>query len=277
MNLKPQIIVGLTELRKLADFIHFKYKFDFSHYAVASFQRRVVRVMEINKFNTIDDLIKKLSTDSLFYDDFLKEITVNTTEMFRDPGLWRALRENILPELQNKTTIRIWHAGCSSGEEIYSMAILLKEAGFNGNVKIWATDINSKVIDTAKEGKYPIRNMELNEANYLRFEGKKLLKDYYTVKDGFAFMNKDLLTNVTFKIHNLSEKEVFCKFDLILCRNVLIYFDKVLQDDVFKLFHESLNRHAYFVIGSKESMIWSSINHKFKIVNDREKIYQAVM
>jgi len=277
LNIEPQIVVGLTELRKLSDFIRYKYNFDFSHYAVASFQRRIMRVMEIHKLNTIDDLIKKLAASVTFYDDFLKEITVNTTEMFRDPSLWRALRENILPELKNKTTIRIWHAGCSSGEEIYSMAILLKEAGFNGNVKIWATDINSNVIETAKEGKYPIRNMELNEANYSRFEGVATLKNYYIEKDGFAFMDKNLLNNVTFKIHNLANKEVFCKFDLIMCRNVLIYFDKVLQDDVFKLFHESLNRHAYFVIGSKESMIWSSISNKFKLINDREKIYQALI
>jgi len=268
--------VGITEIRQITDLVKSKYCFDFSQYAVSSFQRRIKRVLEIYHLENVDELLEKLTVESSFCDEFIEEITVNTTEMFRAPSMWKTLKETIVEKLKTKSDIKIWHAGCSSGEEVFSMAILLEEMGVRDKVTIYATDVNNKVIDTAKKGEYPARNMVLNEANYLRFGGNADFKKYYTESAGKATLNQDLLRNVRFQVHNLAQDKAFKKFDLVMCRNVMIYFDKVLQDEVYHLFHNSLHHHGYFVIGSKESMIWCSIKHRFKVVNEKERIYQVV-
>ncbi len=269
--------VGINEIRQVTSLLKNRYDFDFTEYAVSSLQRRIIRVLGLYNLDGIDDLLKKMILEKEFHNTFIEEITVNTTEMFRAPSMWKSLRENIFEKLKTKSRIRIWHAGCSSGEEVYSMTILLKEMEIYDKVTLYATDLNTQVIESAKKGVYPIRNMELNEANYQRYGGKENFSDYYSVSGHTAKMDQSLLSNVRFLVHNLAQDDSFLKFDLILCRNVMIYFDKVLQDNVFKLFHKSLNNHAYFVIGSKESMIWCSINNKFKIIDDKEKIYQVLV
>ena len=226
---------------------------------------------------TVESLIKKLSDSPTFIDEFLDELTVNVTEMFRDPGFWRVMRDEIIPGiLLNHKEFKIWHAGCSSGEEVLSMAILLKEMGIHEDVTLIATDLDTNILEKAKTGTYPIKNMELNEKNYIRLEGKGSLKDYYKEENGKAVFDKSLLKNVSFRKHDLVVGELFNKFDLILCRNVMIYFNQSLQNEVLKKFHDSLFKYGYLAIGSKESLIWCDIASKFIVVNNEEKVYKKI-
>ena len=269
--------VGIIEIRMITKLMNDLYCLDFSQYALSSFKRRIIWVLDKFSIQNVEELLKKLRNETNFYQTFAEEITVNTTEMFRDPEMWKVLKEEILTKLEKKTHISIWHAGCSSGEEVYTMAILLDEMGIKDKVTIYATDINNSVIEKARKGEFRIRNMELNAANYKRFGGKLNFEKYYTQNKSTATMNPTLTNNVEFSIHNLAQDKPVKKVDLILCRNVMIYFDKVLQDKVFQLFHASLKINSYLVIGSKESMIWCSIKNKFKRVSDKEKIYQVIV
>ncbi len=269
--------VGVQEIREIVELLKTKYNFDFSQYAISSFRRRIIRVLDVYKLKDVEDLLRKLTIDKEFHHEFIEEITVNTTEMFRAPSMWKALKGTIINELKKKGCLTIWHAGCSSGEEVFSMAILLEELGIKGQINIVATDINNKVIEVARKGEYPLRNMKLNEENYKRFGGALNFKKYYTIEGNKASLDSNLLKNVQFKTHDLAQEDPFEKFDIVLCRNVMIYFDKVLQDKVYRLFYDSLKPKGFLVIGSKESMIWCSIKNKFRIINEKERIYQAIV
>ncbi|MCU0443392.1 MAG: protein-glutamate O-methyltransferase CheR [Microscillaceae bacterium] len=270
--------IEISQLRTLTDLLKVKYDYDFSNYAMSSFRRRIQRILEIYKFPSFDALLDKLSLgDKKFFHEFLSEITVNVTEMFRDPSFWVELRENILPLIfsENKS-VSIWHAGCSSGEEVYSMAITLQELGLLERARIVATDIDQSILSKAKEAAYSMKNMELNAKNYERAKGTYTLEKYYKEQNGKAYMDKTLVKDVVFKEHNLVNGSAFSKFDLILCRNVMIYFNQQLQNHVLKVFHESLFKNSYLVVGSKESLIWCEIANKFAIVNNEEKVYKKV-
>ena len=197
--------------------------------------------------------------------------------MFRDPSFWRILRDDIIPNiLLNHKNINIWHAGCSSGEEVLSMAILLKEMDILDKARIIATDVDRVILDKAKKATYPLKNMELNEKNYIRFQGTESLSNYYTIHNNHAVMDPSLIQNVSFREHDLVRGGVFNKFDLVLCRNVMIYFNQNLQNEVLKKLHECLFKYSYLVIGSKESLIWCEIANKFIVVNNEEKIYKKI-
>lgn len=269
--------IEIAELRNLTQVVKDTYNYDFTNYAMSSFKRRIQRVLDVFKMNSVAELIKKLQEDRSFFHDFVSEITVNVTEMFRDPSFWRVARDHIIPNvLLNADTISIWHAGCSSGEEVFSMAIMLKEMGLLHKSRIIATDIDTAVLDRAKSGVYVLKNMELNEKNYIRYQGTGSLTDYYEVRDGKAYMDKSLVANVSWRQHNLVNGPVFNKFDLVLCRNVMIYFNQTLQNEVLKRLHESLFKYGYLAIGSKESLIWCEIANKFIVVNNEEKIYKKI-
>lgn len=269
--------IEISELRKLTQFIKEKFDYDFKEYAMSSFRRRIKRVLDLYKMKSVDNLMHVLNTREDFFEEFISEITVNVTEMFRDPDFWCYLRENIIPNIMlNHNKISIWHAGCSSGEEVFSMAIMLKEMGILEKSKIIATDIDRAIIDKAKRGVYSIKNMEVNKKNYLRYQGRSSLEDYYKESNGEAVMNRDLVENVSFRKHDLVQGSVFSKFDLVLCRNVMIYFNQSLQNRVLHKLHESLFKYGYLVIGSKESLIWCDIAHKFIVVNNEEKIYKKI-
>lgn len=226
---------------------------------------------------SIDALIKKLTDQPNYINQFLDELTVNVTEMFRDPSFWRVMRQEIIPGiLLNHKQFKIWHAGCSSGEEVLSMTILLKEMGILDDVTIIATDLDPSILDKAKMATYPSKNMELNEKNYIRFEGKGALKDYFTQENGKAVFQRELYKNVTFRKQDLVVGDVFNKFDLILCRNVMIYFNQTLQNEVLKKFHESLFKYGYLAIGSKESLIWCEVANRFLVANNEEKVYKKI-
>jgi chemotaxis protein methyltransferase CheR len=268
--------IDIVDLKKISEFIFQKYQYDFRNYAMSSFKRRVQRILELKKL-TVDGLIKKLTDTPSFINEFLDELTVNVTEMFRDPSFWRIMREEIIPAiLLNHKQFKIWHAGCSSGEEVLSMAILLKEMGILDSVQLYATDLDTTILERARSATYSMKNMELNEKNYIRFQGAGSLTDYYKAENGYAVFNKDLLANVNFRKHDLVLGEAFNKFDLILCRNVMIYFNQTLQNDVLKKFHESLFKYGYLAIGSKESLIWCDYANRFIVVNNEEKIYKKI-
>jgi chemotaxis protein methyltransferase CheR len=268
--------IDIKDLKRITELIHLKHGYDFRNYAMSSFKRRMLRILEVGGL-TIDSLLEKLTEEKVFIDDFLDELTVNVTEMFRDPGFWRILREEIIPGiLLNNKQFKIWHAGCSSGEEVLSMNILLKEMGIKDQVKIYATDLDQTILEKARAANYSLKNMETNEKNYIRFQGKGTLKDYYTEVGGKAVMNKELLSNVSFQKHDLVLGNGFAKFDLILCRNVMIYFNQALQNEVVKKFHTDLNKYGYLAIGAKESMIWCDYASRFIVVNQEEKVYKKI-
>jgi len=268
--------IDIADLKRISEFIYQKYNYDFRNYAMSSFKRRVLRIMELKKLS-VDALLKRLSDSPVFINEFLDELTVNVTEMFRDPSFWRIMREEILPAIMlNHKQFKIWHAGCSSGEEVLSMSIMLKEMGVLQDVTVIATDLDVNILEKAKSGMYPIKNMELNEKNYIRFQGTRNFKDYYYEDNGNAVFNKDLLMNVSFRRHDLVMGDIFNKFDLILCRNVMIYFNQTLQNEVLKKFHESLFKYGYLAIGSKESLIWCDYANRFIVVNNEEKIYKKI-
>jgi chemotaxis protein methyltransferase CheR len=269
--------IEIADLRKITELVKEKYNYDFTNYAMSSFKRRIIRIIELYKFGSVDLLIKRLKEEPKFFDEFISEITVNVTEMFRDPSFWREVRDHIIPNiLLNHNTITIWHAGCSSGEEVFSMAILLKEMGILHKTKIIATDIDKVILEKAKSGVYSMKNMELNEKNYIRYQGTASLSKYYKEDKGKAIMDKSLLDFVSFREHDLVQGQVFNKFDLVLCRNVMIYFNQTLQNTVLKKLHEGLFKYGYLIIGSKESLIWCEIANKFIVVNNEEKIYKKI-
>jgi chemotaxis protein methyltransferase CheR len=272
----PMLDIDIADLKKISELIYQKYNYDFRNYAMSSFKRRVLRILELKKLS-VDGLLKKLTEAPSFVNEFLDELTVNVTEMFRDPSFWRIMREEILPSIMlNHKQFKIWHAGCSSGEEVMSMCIMLKEMGVLHDVTIIATDLDVNILEKAKSGIYPAKNMELNEKNYIRFQGTGSFKDYYKEENGNAVFNKELLMNVSFRRHDLVLGDIFNKFDLILCRNVMIYFNQTLQNEVLKKFHESLFKYGYLAIGSKESLIWCDYANRFIVVNNEEKIYKKI-
>lgn len=269
--------IHIVDIRKLTEIIKTKYGYDFSNYAISSFKRRILRILELYKFNSVDALTKKIGDEPAFFEEFISEITVNVTEMFRDPSFWRIIRDKIIPNiLLNHKKVSIWHAGCSSGEEVYSMAILLKEMGILENSKIIATDIDDQILERARSGVFTVRNMELNEKNYVRFRGENELNKYFEVKNGLTYMDKSLVKDVSYRKHDLVEGIVFNKFDIVLCRNVMIYFNQNLQNEVLKKLHESIFKYGYLAIGSKESLIWCEIANKFIVANNEEKIYKKI-
>jgi chemotaxis protein methyltransferase CheR len=253
-----------------------RYGYDFSNYASSSFKRRVLRMLELKNI-TLEELLEKLS-DPSFLHEFLSDLTVNVTEMFRDPALWIILRDEIIPVIISvHPQLRIWHAGCSSGEEVFSMAILLEEMGLLQHAHIVATDLDPPVLKKARSGSYPGKNMEPNEKNYRFYRGDDAsLRKYYREENGLAVFDQNLVNNVSFHEHDLVTGEVFSKFDLILCRNVMIYFNQALQNDVLRKFHKSLFTSGYLSIGSKESLVWCDIANKFNMVSNTQKIYRKV-
>lgn len=269
--------VEIADIRKITELVKSRYGYDFTDYAMSSFKRRIQRIVELYKFSSVDMLIKKIEQDTIFFETFLAEITVNVTEMFRDPSFWREVRDHIIPNiLLNHDTFSIWHAGCSSGEEVVSMTILLREMGILDKVNIIATDIDKPILSRAMKAEYSVKNMELNEKNYIRFQGTSSISNYYEEKNGKAIFDPSLLERVSFRNFDLVRGAAFNKFDLILCRNVMIYFNQNLQNMVLRKLHESLFKYGYLAIGSKESLIWCEISNRFIVANNEEKIYKKI-
>ncbi len=271
-----EIDVELSDLKKITDAIQQKYNYDFSNYAMSSFKRRIILVLKKNAIKSVDALVQRLLNDPAFFDQLILDITVNTTEMFRDPTFYKALRTQIIPILASRPEFNIWHAACSTGEEVISTAIVLKEEGLLSRAKIYASDINHVVLKKAAEAKFPQRNLELYRNNYNSMGGKGKFEDYYRAIDNELVFDRSLIESVKFKHHDLVVDSHFFKFDLILCRNVMIYFNQQLQNRVFELLHNSMFLGGFLALGSKESLIWCRIADKFEAINEAEKIFKKI-
>ena len=251
------------------------YGYDFTNYARASLKRRITRIYSLDKFTNFAQLRLRLQLDIDYLKRFIEELTVNVTEMFRDPLFYKVLRSDVLSTLAAKPFIRIWHAGCSTGEEVYSVAILLKEANLLHKSLLYATDLNSSVLDKARKGIFPLHTMKQYSENYMASGGVHDFSAYYTAHYGHVKFDETLAEKMIFSTHNLVSDRSFNEFDLIICRNVLIYFDKNLQDRALTLFDESLGVLGYLALGSKETLKFSSIQFRFKQLAN-EKIWRKL-
>ena len=267
--------IRYEELDILLNDLFTRYGYDFTEYSKASLQRRVQRLFTLDKFPSFAEFRHRLQNDPLYFRRFVEEITVNVTEMLRDPSFYRTLRSTILPVLATYPFIRIWHAGCSTGEEVYSMAILLKEAGLLHKSLLYGTDVNPLVIEKARKGIFPVGQMQKYSENYIQSGGTHDFSSYYTANYHLAKFDSSLTGRMIFSTHNLVSDFSFNEFQLILCRNVLIYFERGLQSKVFKLFDYSLESFGYLALGAKESLRFSPIAGRYRQVG-KEKIWRKV-
>ena len=260
------------ELLLLAIYRH--HGFDFRAYAPASLHRRIRRHMEGARVSTISGLTELILHEAAALQRLLHDLSVNVTAMFRDPTFFLEFRNQVVPVLRTYPTVRIWHAGCSTGEEVYAMSILLEEEGLSERCRIYATDMDSTVLDRARQGIFPVSRMKEYSANYFSSGGKRSLSDYFTAKYDGALFAPRLTKNVLFTQHNLAMDRGFSEFNVIVCRNVLIYFDRTLKDLALGLFSDSLATLGVLCLGHKESLRFTAFEHEFGTLSARERIYR---
>ena len=251
-----------------------RHGYDFSEYAPASLKRRVQLLTEQLECKTISGLIERVMHEQPLLPRLLEGLTVPASDMFRDPTLFRALRETVLPMLASYPQINIWQAGCAHGQEVYSLAILLEEAGLYERSQIFATDLSERALQQAQEGIYPAREAQQWSRNYQASGGNRSLTDYYSARYNLIKLDQRLRRHVTFARHNLAADGVFCEAHLILCRNVLIYFSNPLQSRVLSLFSGSLVRGGFLCLGLRESLDYASSAHDFAAFDELQRIYR---
>lgn len=249
------------------------YGYDFNGYTRASLHRRVNRLIAMDGFLSFAEFRYKVRKDPYYGKRFVEQVTVNVTEMFRDPAFYQVLREQVFPQIAAKPFIRIWHAGCSTGEEVYSMAILLHEARLLHKAILYATDINTEVLDKARKGIFSLGHMRQYSENYIAAGGRNDFSSYYTAAYDRAIFQEYLKEKVVWSTHNLVSDSSFNEFQLILCRNVLIYFDKELQQRVLSLFDASLEDLGFLALGAKETIRFSGLHVRFRQI-ERQKIWK---
>lgn len=272
----PRDIAEDIELKLFAEALVQRYGYDFRGYSDASFKRRVKSLVVKNGQANISALTHAILNDERLFSTLLSEITVTTSEMFRDPAFFEVLRARVLPVLSTYPSFRIWHAGCGSGEEVYSLAILLAEEGLASRGVIYATDINPAALERAKEGIYPAELMQRFTANYQAAGGREPFSRYYTAGYGAARMAPELRANILFSEHNLVTDGVFAEMQLILCRNVLIYFKRELQSRALGLFAESLSYKGFLALGSKETVRFMDGQRAFEDYDAEQRIYRKI-
>lgn len=250
--------------------------YDFREYAYPSLKRRILHRVYAEKLPTITALLNKILHDADCLHRLLDDLSINVTEMFRDPLFWKEFREKAVPYLHSFPSIRIWLAGCASGEEIYSMAIVLKEEGLYDKSKIYATDFNQEILKVAKSGIYPLEKMKKYTQNYFQSGGKVEFSHYYKVTNSGVKFDASLMKNVIFAQHNLVTDRSFNEFQVIFCRNVMIYFNKTLQEKVHGLFFESLTKLGYLGLGDKETIKFNKYEDSYEPISVKQKIYQKV-
>ena len=271
------ITVTDEEMRSLSRAVLMRYGIDFTNYEPKSFKRRIAKVIESYGIESINNLWMKILRDPDFIYEFIDGITVGLTELFRNPGFWEELRDETLPSLHHKGTLKVWHAGCSTGEEVFSLGILLRENMYPFNVRAWATDINRQSVENSKNGRFFNTIFEKYDKNYRMFTRKPQgLDAYVRRKEGLNFfLEPGLVSHVNFGLHNLVTDKTKEKFDIIFCRNVLIYFDKTLQERVLRMFNEHLNEGGYLILGYYDSNP-NSFGNLFNVVNPATKTYQKI-
>src|SRR6478672_7586035 len=264
------------ELSLLLEAMFRQYGFDFREYAPASLRRRVWRRVFAEGLETISALQDKLLHDPACMERLLLDLSINVTAMFRDPTFYITFREKVVPLLRSYPFTRIWVAGCSTGEEVYSLAILLSEEGVYDRTRIYATDINESVLDRARAGVFPLDKMREYTENYIKAGGRRAFSEYYLAKYDGAQFQRSLVDNVVFAQHNLVSDRSFNEFNVIVCRNVMIYFDRKLQDHVHKLFFESLVTFGVLGLGHKESIRFSPHEKGYEELDASEKLYRKI-
>ena len=278
----PAVVDGLTapeeletlEIELLLEAVHRRYGFDFREYAQASLKRRLWRRMHAEGVTTVTQLHDRLLHEPACMERLLLDLSINVTAMFRDPSFYLALREHIVPALRTYPFTRVWCAGCSTGEEVYSLAILLSEEGLYDRTRIYATDINEQVLDTARAGVFPLDKMQQYTQNYIKAGGKREFSEYYVAAYDGARFSRSLTENIVFAQHNLVSDRAFNEFNVIVSRNVMIYFDKTLQDRVHRLFYESLSTFGTLALGRKESVAFTPYADSYEVVDAAERIYR---
>ncbi|WP_027716581.1 protein-glutamate O-methyltransferase CheR [Desulfuromonas sp. TF] len=264
------------EIDLLLEALHRRYGYDFRDYARASLRRKVRQLASTVGVTKVSELIPRLLHEPELFGSVVGTFATPVTEMFRDPPFFKYLRDSVVPYLKTWPFVRIWMAGCATGEEVYSLAILLREEGIYERCTLFATDFVDPVLRRAREGIYPLRSMKTNIANYQRSGGRETLSDYYHADYDSIIMDAGLRKNITFANHNLVTDGVFSEVHLILCRNVLIYFNAALQKRVLDLFHDSLLHGGFLSLGSKESLHYSGIEAQFEELEPKWKVYRKI-
>ena len=250
--------------------------YDFRKYMRSSIKRRIENRMRLDHIRRVSGMIEQVLYEEGFVEKLLNDFSINVTEMFRDPDFFKAFRQNIIPLIRDLPEIRIWHAGCSTGEEAFSMAIILKEEGLYDKTKIYATDMNENVLEHARKGILPLNRMQSYTKNYLQAGGNEEFSEYYTTDYEYAYLAPDLLKNIVFFQHNLVTDGSFNEFHIIMCRNVMIYFTGELQTYVNHLLFDSLCKNGFLAVGSKETVRTSSLSDEYEDFDAKERIYRKL-
>lgn len=270
--------INFIEFQDLEEIIYLLQNisdFDLSGYSKSSLKRRVERFLQVEKMDLVD-LKNAIVNVKDFHNYFIQELVVNVTEMFRDPQFFSSLKKNVIPYLKTYPQLRIWSAGCSTGEEAYSTAIILNESGILDRSFIYGTDISPRALEAARKGVYSLNKLKSYTENYLQTKPTSDFSSHYTAMYDAAIINKEYRNKVLFSTHNLVTDHAFNEFQLIMCRNVMIYFDKELQARVLNLFYESLSLFGFLCLGSKESLYAHEIKNNFKIIDKQYNIYQKI-
>lgn len=262
------------EISLLLEAVYQKYGCDFRQYSKAHIRRRIMNRMRLSGLEDVSQIQSRVLKDETFANELLQDLSITVTEMFRDQDFYRALRENVIPILKTYPFIKIWHAGCATGEEAYSMAIILQEEGLYDRTTIYATDFNQGALNRAKEGIFSNKMMAEYTTNYQLSGGKECFSNYYTSSYDNVIMNQSLKKNIVWANHNLVTDGVFAEVHLILCRNVLIYFDANLQNKVQKLFYDSLISGGILCLGSKEGLRFSDYSEKYSESDKKQRIFK---
>jgi chemotaxis protein methyltransferase CheR len=272
----PEGELEKIEIALLLEGIHRKYGYDFRNYSYASIRRRIWHRIYSEGLANVSALLERVMHHSEVFHRLLCDLVIPVTEMFRDPEMFLAFRKDVIPLLRELPYIRIWHAGCSTGEEVHSMSILLQEEGLLDKTRIYATDINESALQKAKDGIIPIDRMKQYTKNYQASGGTQSFSDYYVSDHGMVMLRPFLRNNIVFARHNLVTDRSFNEFHVILCRNVLIYFNSLLRDQVHELFCDSLVQNGFLIVGSKESISFTPMVNRYETWLDTHRIYRKI-
>lgn len=262
------------EIELFIQAMYLRYGYDFRNYSRAHMKRRINHRLGKEGFGSISKMQHEVIRNPEFFSRIITDFSINVTEMFRDPDFFKYIRDEVIELLRSYPKINIWHAGCSSGQEVYSMAILLKEEGLLDRTTLYATDFNDKILDVAKEGIFPIEVIKEYTKNYIQSGGVQEFSDYYTAKYDSVIMKSELKKNIVFANHNLVTDSDFANMHMIICRNVLIYFDRKLQNRVLTMFTDSLQAGGILALGSKESLQYATDYGKYKVWNESFRVFQ---
>ncbi len=271
---QEKLDLEMVEIHLLTEGIYRHYGFDFRDYSLPSMRRRIWKRVYAEGLSTISALQERVLHDPECMERLLLDLSINTTAMFRDPTFYLAFRRKVVPLLRTYPFVRIWHAGCSTGEEVWSMAMLLTEEGIYNRCRIYATDINEAVLQKAKDGIFPIASMQENTSNYISAGGRDTFSEYYTARYDYAIFRPALRENIVFAQHNLVTDSSFNQFNVICCRNVLIYFNNPLQERVQQLFLSSLDTFGILGLGKKESIRFTSVADSYEEIDAEERLYR---